>query len=115
MGTKQSPWQEVKELAGLFAAMVFVAAIGFVGWQCFEFLRGGAWPRHSVITGLAWAGASWAVSPMDWLGLHWLLQKIPLSLGLIVSSFAPLLLLDWLEAASTPHARPDCLGKDAKP
>jgi hypothetical protein len=40
------------------------------------------WQPVSVITALCFADSSWALWPMDWLGLYKLLDAVPLSFAL---------------------------------
>lgn len=62
----------------------WITPVSVIGWQSFTFLRQGEWPALSVLD--AWrsvAGndvSTWATSPSSWLGAHWLLATLPVSL-----------------------------------
>ncbi len=55
--------------------------IGIVGWQIYEYLRHDIWNSLSVVSALQWWGVKWANAPTDWVGLHRILDWIPLSLA----------------------------------
>ena len=68
---------------GYFAAFAtFVAGPCIVVSQCYRWLRDGEWPPVSVITALQLAGVNWSFWPTDWLGLHKMLNRMPLSVAL---------------------------------
>ena len=68
----------------------FAAAIGIIGWQGYSYLRFGQWPALSIVAVLQWLQIDWARSPRDWMGLHELLDAIPLSLAAFVAGIVPL-------------------------
>ena len=72
--------------AGVLGLSATAGGIVFV-WQIFGFLRFGVWESMSVITMLAYFGSSWAAFPINWLGVHSILNSIPLSLALISFPF----------------------------
>jgi len=77
---------------GLF----FTGALFIFGYQLFQWLRHGDWKSISVITGLRWLESSWAVYPREWLGVHKLLDFIPLSIALILLGLVPFLIaISW--------------------
>lgn len=87
-----------RALAGplmLLAVACFLAALGFLGWQCVQWLRVGLWPEVSVIYALAYAmDASWNTwlgYPQQWIGVHKLLSGTPLALALFVAGAASMM------------------------
>lgn len=71
----------------IWAAILAVAAgilcgLAVFAYQAYWWLRMSYWFSISIITGLRWLDVSWARAPWDWLGLHALLDFIPLSLAL---------------------------------
>ena len=71
----------------LVAAGLLLAGPCFFVWQCYHWMRDGAWWPVSLLTALAWAGVggTWILFPTDWLGLHKLLDGIPLSIALVAA------------------------------
>jgi hypothetical protein len=72
-------------------------ALSVLGYQAYTFLRFGEWPAMSVIAALHWADLRWAQSPQDWLGVHKILAKIPLSIAIFFCGLIPLLLFSSWE------------------
>lgn len=70
-------------IAGAFA----LAGISVIGVQVVNFLYHGSWEPVSLITGLQWLGANseWLQSPNSWVGLHSVLEFIPLSLTFLIT------------------------------
>ncbi len=69
---------------GLFLVLGFILVpIGIVGWQIYEYLRHDIWNSLSVVSALQWGGVKWANAPTDWVGLHRILDWMPLSLALV--------------------------------
>lgn len=78
-------WLEVlfKAIFGLASAAFLLAGLGVVGLQAFVWIRSGEWPPLSVIDVLRmFLDEPWLTAPKDWIGLHRILQFIPLSIGL---------------------------------
>lgn len=69
---------------GLFAFLLWAG--GVLGYQIIFYLKNGAWQPLSVIDGLVYLSQErpslWLLYPQDWIGLHKLLEAIPLSLGI---------------------------------
>lgn len=84
----------LKSFIAILVLGVF-AAIGILGWQIYGYLRQGEWPALSVIAALQWLNIEWARSPRDWLGLHNLLDAMPLSLVVFFSGVVPISLWLW--------------------
>lgn len=66
-------------IESLYPAIFFLAGFAIVFWQIYGYLRFSIWNEVSVITALMWIDSNWALYPTDWIGLHNLLLKIPLS------------------------------------
>lgn len=60
---------------------------GIFGWQVLLFLSDGAWVSFSLIDLGKVFGYDWFFSPGSWLGLHWLLNKVPTALLLILFGY----------------------------
>ena len=45
------------------------------------YLMDGEWTALSVITALGWLDIEWASSPASWLGVHKILNGLPLALA----------------------------------
>lgn len=67
-------------IESFFPAIFFLAGFAIIFWQIFAYLRYGVWNEVSLITALIWMDSIWALYPTDWMGLHNLLLKIPLSI-----------------------------------
>ena len=67
--------------------------LGMLGYQIYMYLRSGEWYSFSVITGLRWLNVQWAFYPKEWIGLYKILDDFPLSLGIFICGFIPLILL----------------------
>ena len=65
-----------------------LGGMGLFVWQIYAWLKSSLWPSVSVIDALRWMGVSWAVAPHDWLGLHKLLNLVPLALTLFIVGLA---------------------------
>lgn len=74
----------------ILAIVLLLSSFGIVGWQIFDFLRDGEWVSISIITALVKFDIPWAIYPQDWLGLHKVLDVIPLSAALFVSGLIAL-------------------------
>lgn len=64
--------------------LAYLIPLGIVGWQTFFFLKDGRWIALSLISPLQWINCRWANHPNDWIGLHQLLDFVPLSFGTFV-------------------------------
>jgi hypothetical protein len=75
-----------------------VAGIGIMAiglslfiWQVYSFLRFNIWNPISVLSFLGWIGipeiTQWVHLPTDWIGLHRILNQIPLNITLVFSGF----------------------------
>jgi hypothetical protein len=78
------------ELVFLGGGLLWLAAVYLFGYQIFLYLKHGAWESISVIDGLIRFNKKtpslWLLYPQDWIGLHELLEKIPMTFGLIILS-----------------------------
>ena len=74
--------EEISRLISIFVLLLGGYAI--LGWQIYEYLRFDTWPAVSVLTALKLMGISWATNPMDWAGLHRILNAISLPLMMIL-------------------------------
>lgn len=70
----------------IVSGCLFLGGLYVIGLQCVSYLRDGYWTSYSIIELLKWLEIDWASYPQDWLGLHQLMGRIPLSLGFIGSS-----------------------------
>lgn len=65
----------------LLGAVFVLVGLGILGFQAYSFLRYGAWIPMSVIdVGKLILDEQWLYVPREWTGLHWLLDKIPVSI-----------------------------------
>ena len=80
--TERTDWIGV---AALSLAVSLFSGLCVFAWQIYEFLRFDIWHSVSLIDVLRIAEMSWATSPNDWLGLHRILEWIPLSLLLPIT------------------------------
>jgi hypothetical protein len=71
-------------VAGVAMASGFLSGAGVFIYQSYMWLRFSEWQPFSAITLLKWLNVPWAIRPEDWLGLHKLLDGLPLSLTLFV-------------------------------
>lgn len=83
-------------LVPLLLVSIF-AAIGILGWQVYSYLRYGEWSALSAIVVLRWLNVGWAHSPRDWVGLHDLLDAIPLSMIALAAGVVPIGSWLWWE------------------
>lgn len=88
MDTKSGKFQEQVDtvLVSSFSGTFGIAGVGIIGWQIFRYLKDGDWPAVSLITALQWMGVEkpWVSNPTEWVGLHSVMDTIPLSLTLVV-------------------------------
>lgn len=62
-----------------------VAGLAIIGVQTYAWLRSGVWVPFSVVDGAKlFFNYQWLASPVDWIGLHSALAKIPLSVLLVL-------------------------------
>ncbi len=78
------------------ACAVFSAWIGFaafalcLAWQCYFYLRNGFWVPMPALTKLGeFFGVEWMHSPMDWVGVHNMLNELNAGVVLWGASFIP--------------------------
>ncbi len=94
-------YEEIFELAltGLISLVVATSTLtGFAvfAYQSFMYLRNGIWTSISLIDGFsALSSSSWLLDPKDWLGLHSLLDQVPLSVALIAVGLLFIFRDDW--------------------
>lgn len=81
-------------LVGVVAAAVILA------WQLYGYLRFGVWPTLSIITLLNRLHVDWAQAPRDWLGLHDLLDAIPLAAAAFAGGILPIGFWLWRDGRS---------------
>jgi len=74
-------------------AFTFISALGVIGWQALNWMKTDQWQTLTVLTGLSSAGVQWAAQPDSWLGIHNLLEHVPLSVAVFWTGMLPALLL----------------------
>ena len=67
------------------AGALMVAGAWTIGKQCYTYLRYGEWKAESVLSAF---DSNWAATPSDWIGLHDILNWVPLSFALILAGIA---------------------------
>src|SRR5262245_30143053 len=92
----------------------WLAAVVVLGLQIILYLKNGAWLSLSVIDGLVHLSgerpSAWLLHPQDWIGLHNLLDKLPLSLGLLLLGVVAFVLL--LKTAAEDELRKERLQRE---
>jgi hypothetical protein len=73
---------ENNDIGAIALILLLLGGLGVLGWQVYEYLRLGVWTPISIITALEWMQVQWAYSPNDWVGLHNILEKMPLSMAM---------------------------------
>ncbi len=68
-----------EEIFFLFLMGLFITGPAILIWQMYKYLRFGSWSALSVIDAIKWCNVQWAASPRDWIGLHQILEWMPLS------------------------------------
>lgn len=85
---------------------LFLGTVGLLMYQAYTFLKFGNWPPVSLLAGLAevFGGdlAAWASNPTKWIGVHKILNWIPMTLVLGVAGVVMLQAAD--EQAKTESA-----------
>lgn len=96
-------YTEFKEKYGIALGEIFThiilwpIAIGFSACvfillnQGLKFLQSGNWPSISVVDALRFYGSEWAAYPDVWLGVHNILDSLPMSIGAVILGFLPLI------------------------
>jgi hypothetical protein len=85
--------QEDTSVVGFAATLLgfgILGALGILGYQIYFYLRSGYWLSISIITALGWLESEWALNPTQWLGLHEILDSIPLSVTSLALGFISL-------------------------
>lgn len=72
-------------VVGVIVGLIF-SGIGTFLWQVYHFLRFDEWTSLSLVDALRWCDLPWAYLPTEWVGLYRVLDFIPLSISLLVSS-----------------------------
>jgi hypothetical protein len=67
-----------------------LGALGIFIWQIYEYLRSGEWRPVSVITALRWCNIEWSNFPAQWIGVHKILDQVPLSFVSLIVGFTGL-------------------------
>jgi len=92
------------------ASFALIAALGVIGWQALNWMKTDEWQSLTVLTGLASFGVPWATSPTNWLGIHNVLQHVPLSIAVFWTGMLPALLLmslhNWSVRRRTSQGTP---------
>lgn len=79
-------------IAGIGAVIFWFGGLATIACQGYSFLRYGIWSPVSLIEAFKWVSDSlWLTSPHEWMGLHWLLSKIPFSLASMAIGFVVLI------------------------
>ncbi len=92
----------VGPIVAFCASAGFTVAMCTVGFQLYHLVRFGEWMPISVIWVLQRARVEWALYPGDWIGVHKLLDWLPLSLASVVMGLIPAVI--WL-TSSDPTKR----------
>lgn len=74
----------VAALVGIALVAPILLGLGILAWQVLAYLMLGTWHPISVVAALAHFEFGWAANPAEWLGLHSILETIPVSAALIV-------------------------------
>ena len=85
--------QEDISVVGFAATLLgfgVLGAFGILGYQIYFYLRSGYWLSISIITALGWLESEWALNPTQWLGLHKILNSVPLSVASLAFGFIAL-------------------------
>ena len=90
MNTQEKDDTSSSDISVAFSVLCIFGAAGIFCYQVYVFLRFGYWQPISVVTALARLGLKWALMPEQWIGLHKVLDIVPLSLALFVSAFIPI-------------------------
>jgi hypothetical protein len=57
-----------------------VAGMGIFLYQCYLYLLVGEWHSISMLSVMKYIGIAWALHPQSWIGLHKILDFLPLAL-----------------------------------
>ncbi len=81
--TSASPSKKEHEIElSIYPAVVgTLMCLGIWGYQIYQYLKIGEWVRISVITVLRYNEVSWAWYPTEWIGVHKILDNIPVSIA----------------------------------
>ncbi|HEX4153625.1 MAG TPA: hypothetical protein VHY75_15565 [Steroidobacteraceae bacterium] len=98
MTSRESTWRVVSVLGAILGYGCLAAFLGLIGTQLYRWLKAGEWTRvsladgiRSVLSHMPMPGdstarlarlAHWLDAPVDWLGLHKLIEVLPASLAL---------------------------------
>ena len=69
-----------------FGAFLVFSGLGLIVYQVYFYLKKAIWKSISIIDGLDYIGFDWSENPIDWVGIWTILDKMPLSLFLIILS-----------------------------
>lgn len=83
---------ESDNIRAIALILLLFGGLGVMGWQIYGYLKFGVWMPISIITALEWMQVQWAHSPNDWIGLHNIVQKIPLSVAMCTPSLVGILI-----------------------
>jgi hypothetical protein len=75
-------------IGALLAGAPFLAGLILIGLQIYGWLRNGEWQSVTVLDGLRlfWSNP-WLFAPQDWIGVHSILSRLPLSISLLVIGY----------------------------
>jgi hypothetical protein len=75
-------------LGALLAGVPFLAGLILIGLQIYGWLRNGDWQSVSAIDGLRFFSSNpWLLAPQDWIGVHSILSRLPLSVSLLAIGY----------------------------
>jgi hypothetical protein len=99
---EEARWDSEGPLALTFGLPVFVLifaplliGVALLCWQTYQYFRTGSWISYSANEGMRYVSSnSGVLPPTEWVGLYNLLEKIPLSVCLILIAI-PWFLVSW--------------------
>lgn len=81
---KKTTQNKITKIQSFFWSLLLIfSSLCILGFQFFHYLKYGLWEKVSILYFLK-GNSIWADSPDNWIGLHNILEKIPLSLSLFV-------------------------------
>ena len=84
---------DIHDICNMLWGLPMIAGFIVFGDQVYLYLRDGVWIKMSVLYPF-YKDWDWVSSPKDWVGLHSILEEIPLSLALILISIGAIYLFE---------------------
>jgi hypothetical protein len=85
-------------VAALLVLASFFGGACILLWQVYGYLRFESWQPLSLVDVLSRFEVRWAIAPTDWLGLHRILEWMPLSVLVPIIGLVLALIVGWLDA-----------------